>query len=59
MNIQLVKYILDENGNNGNVLMMQLEGDTKKWYVPTDPANADYQAIQKWVAEGNTIAEAD
>ena len=59
MNIQLIKYILDENGNNGNVLMMQLEGDTKKWYVPTDPANTDYIAIQKWVAEGNTIQEAD
>ena len=28
-------------------------------YVPLDPANTDYQAIQEWVAEGNTIAEAD
>ena len=27
--------------------------------VPLDPANTDYQAIQKWVAEGNTIEEAD
>ena len=27
--------------------------------VPLDPANTDYQAIQEWVAEGNTIAEAD
>ena len=59
MNIQLVKYILDENGNNGNVLMMQLEGDTKKWYVPTDPDNADYQAIQECVKEGNKIEDAD
>ena len=29
------------------------------WSVPLDPANTDYQAIQEWVAEGNTIAEAD
>ncbi len=27
--------------------------------VPKDTANTDYQAIQEWVAEGNTIAEAD
>ena len=29
------------------------------WSVPLDPANTDYQAIQEWVAEGNTIEEAD
>ena len=27
--------------------------------VPLDPANTDYQAILEWVAEGNTIEEAD
>jgi len=27
--------------------------------VPLDPANTDYIAIQKWVAEGNTIDDAD
>jgi hypothetical protein len=27
--------------------------------VPLDTENTDYQAIQEWVAEGNTIAEAD
>ena len=27
--------------------------------VPLDEANTDYQAIQKWVADGNTIQEAD
>tara|TARA_E500000081_G_scaffold129840_1_gene139074 strand:+ start:1769 stop:1945 length:177 start_codon:yes stop_codon:yes gene_type:complete len=27
--------------------------------VPLDPANRHYQAIQEWVAEGNTIEEAD
>lgn len=27
--------------------------------VPKDTANTDYQAIQEWVAAGNTIAEAD
>lgn len=32
--------------------------DGKTLYVPLDPANRHYQAIQAWVAEGNTIAEA-
>ena len=27
--------------------------------VPHDTANTDYQEILKWVAEGNTIQEAD
>ena len=30
-----------------------------KMFVPLDPANRHYQAILEWVAEGNTIAEAD
>jgi hypothetical protein len=28
-------------------------------FVPLDPANRHYQAIQEWVAEGNTIQEAE
>tara|TARA_R110000868_G_C10651050_1_gene744957 strand:+ start:591 stop:758 length:168 start_codon:yes stop_codon:yes gene_type:complete len=27
--------------------------------VPLDPTNTDYQAVLKWVADGNTIEEAD
>jgi hypothetical protein len=33
--------------------------DGKEWFVPLDPDNRHYQAIQEWVAEGNTIQEAD
>ena len=33
--------------------------DNEVWVVPLDPANRHYQAIQEWVAEGNTIEEAD
>ena len=29
------------------------------WFVPISEDNSHFQAIQKWVAEGNTIAEAD
>jgi len=27
--------------------------------VPLDPANRHYQEIQEWVADGNTIEDAD
>ncbi len=26
-------------------------------FVPLDPANRDYIAIQKWIAEGNTVID--
>ena len=30
------------------------------WFVPlNDESNTDYQMIQEWVAEGNTIEEGD
>ena len=25
--------------------------------VPLDPANTDYQSIQKWIADGNTVID--
>ena len=25
--------------------------------VPLDPANTDYQVIQEWIAEGNTVID--
>jgi len=28
-------------------------------YIPFDPANTDYQAYLKWVAEGNVAQPAD
>jgi hypothetical protein len=32
---------------------------TDNAFIPFDPANTDYQAYLKWVAEGNTPAPAD
>ena len=26
-------------------------------FVPLDPANRDYQAIQKWIAEGGVVID--
>jgi len=33
--------------------------DGTEMSVPLDPNNRHYQAIQEWVAEGNTIEEAE
>ena len=31
--------------------------DSSIWFVPLDEANTDYQAIQEWIAEGNTVID--
>jgi hypothetical protein len=31
--------------------------DGKEWSVPLDEANTDYQAIQEWIADGNTVID--
>jgi hypothetical protein len=28
-----------------------------EYSVPLDPANTDYQSIQKWIADGNTVID--
>ena len=33
------------------------EDDGKIWTVPLDVANADYQAIQEWIADGGTVID--
>ena len=59
MKIKSVKKDKDFMTNNfNNVYVLTLEND-KVWYVPKDEANTDYQEILAWVAEGNTIQEAD
>jgi hypothetical protein len=57
MDIKKVKYENDEikEGNTGMIATI----DNIVMYVPIDPANRHYQAIQEWVAEGNTIEDAD
>ena len=29
----------------------------KVWSVPLDEANTDYQEIQQWIADGNTVID--
>jgi len=56
MNITLAKYMANENGDNCSIVAV-IDGTT--WSVPLVVGNRYYDAIQEWVAEGNTIAEAD
>ncbi len=44
-------------GEDTNVVKATIDG--VELQVPKDPSNRHYEAIIKWVAEGNTIKEAD
>ena len=45
------------NSNNEFVSYKMTLSDGKVWSVPLDEANTDYQAIQEWIAEGNTVID--
>ena len=57
MNITKVKYEYDEIKKDNTGMIATI--DNIVMYVPLDPNNRHYQAILEWVAEGNTIEEAD
>ena len=42
--------------NEFNGYKMTLDDGTV-WSVPLDPATTDYQAIQEWIAAGNTVID--
>jgi hypothetical protein len=56
MNIESAQYIKDIDDNKIAISVV-IGGETLS--VPLDPANRHYAAILEWVAEGNTIQEAD
>jgi len=56
MDISSAQYIQDKTGTN---TIVKTVIDNVTMYVPIDPSNRHYAAIQEWVAEGNTIEEAD
>ena len=43
--------------NNEFVSYQMTLDNGKVWGVPLDEANSDYQAIQEWIAEGNTVID--
>ena len=59
MIIQSVKKMNDTYNNNNLDHYRLTTTDGIIMDVPLDEANTDYQEIQQWVTEGNTIEEAD
>ena len=55
MNITQAQYVASDGENTS----IQATINERVLSVPLDPANRHYQAIQEWVAEGNTIEEAE
>ena len=58
MNIKSAKYKTSKITNENGSIELTFNDDTT-CQVPLSVGNRHYQAIQEWVAEGNTIAEAD
>jgi hypothetical protein len=54
--IENAKYIAGVDGEN-SMVSCTINGVGVS--VPLDPDNTDYAAILEWVAEGNTIQDAD
>tara|TARA_R110000803_G_scaffold82915_1_gene149083 strand:+ start:327 stop:500 length:174 start_codon:yes stop_codon:yes gene_type:complete len=57
MNITLAQYTRNIEDTKNENIKATVNGQTM--FVPIDPANRHYQAILEWVAEGNTIEDAD
>ena len=58
MSIKTAQYCQDPLvGENSGVKVVTQEDEVL--LVPLDEANRHYQAIQEWVAEGNTIEAAE
>jgi hypothetical protein len=57
MNITSAKYIRNRADTANAVIAATIDGQDME--VPIDTANRHYAAILEWVAEGNTIQDAD
>ena len=52
-------YKLIKSLISGNIDVVNKITDNKILSIPFDPANTDYQAYLKWLAEGNTPEPAE
>lgn len=59
MTITSAQYGTNETRDGNDVSIIKCVIDGIEMFVPTDPANRHYAAILEWVAEGNTIQDAD
>lgn len=56
MNITNAQYFNDKDGSQ---IGIKATIDGTEMFVPLDTANRHYAAILEWVADGNTIQDAD
>ena len=54
-----IKSVKEKKENGVFVCYFLTDNNDTVWSVPIAEDNTDYQAILKWVAEGNVIEEAD
>ena len=59
MEITNAQYVSTVGMNSDTTTYIRATIDGTQLSVPINPDNRHYQAIQEWVAEGNTIAEAE
>ena len=57
MNITSAQYTLSGDGVTKSAIRATIDG--VEMHVPLNEDNRHYAAIIEWVADGNTIAEAD
>ena len=54
--INTVEKIYDRVSKESKIYKITYN-DERISFVPLDPANTDYQAIQKWIAEGGEVID--
>lgn len=59
MQITNAQYVSTVGMNSDTTTYIRATIDGTKLSVPINPSNRHYAAILEWVAEGNTIAEAE
>jgi hypothetical protein len=54
----MIKQVI-KNYSKGEFCSYQIiyENSNLQKSVPLEPSNTDYQAIQKWIADGNTVID--
>ena len=57
MVVTSAQYVADTKDGGNMCIIAVIDG--AELIVSLDPENRHYQAIQEWVAEGNTIQDAD
>jgi hypothetical protein len=54
--IKNIEKIYDRLSNVSKIYKITYN-DERISFVPLDPANTDYQAIQKWIADGGEVID--